>query len=170
MTQGPAISTSGAPPPIVSGPTRTPDRTRRVTPGGRRLRRMERGPEWRARSSLLRRSEGYASSVVAAPATLARAPFASLRRPSGVTLLALHHLEPAEQRRLAPGSVMLEGRLDEAAEQRMAVHRPRLQLGMELARDEPRMAPELDHLDQRAVGGEAGEHEATRLELLAVRV
>src|SRR5213078_4216304 len=35
-----------------------------------------------------------------------------------------------------------------AREQRMGAHRPRLQLGMELAADEPGMIGQLDHLDQ----------------------
>src|SRR6185312_17522291 len=40
-------------------------------------------------------------------------------------------------------------------EQRMRAHRPRLELGMELAADVPGMVGQLDHLDERAVGREA---------------
>jgi hypothetical protein len=44
------------------------------------------------------------------------------------------------------------GGADEALEERMAVERPRLELGVELAADEPRVIGELDDLDQRFVG------------------
>src|SRR5437867_9340363 len=51
--------------------------------------------------------------------------------------------------------VVIERRADEAREQRVWAHRPRLELGMELAADEPGMpgGGQLDHLDQRPVGG-----------------
>src|SRR5216683_389536 len=39
----------------------------------------------------------------------------------------------------------------ESREQRMRAHRPRFQLRMELAADEPGMVGQFDHLDQRAV-------------------
>src|SRR6185503_20889534 len=59
---------------------------------------------------------------------------------------------------------------DEAREQRVRAHRPRLELGMELAADVPRMLGQLDHLDERAVGrkpraahAELGEHVAIRV-------
>ena len=42
----------------------------------------------------------------------------------------------------------VEGRADEAAEQRRRARRPRLELRMELARDEPRMLGQLDDLDE----------------------
>src|SRR5204863_6496791 len=84
--------------------------------------------------------------------------------------LALHHFQAAQQRRLAPAGAALEGRLDEALEERVALHRPRLELGVELAGDEPGMVAELDHLDQRAVGRDAGEHEPALLEPLAIGV
>src|SRR6266849_3471565 len=41
---------------------------------------------------------------------------------------------------------------DETRKQRVRAHRPRLELGMELAADEPRMLGELDHLHERAIG------------------
>src|SRR5437867_3583557 len=110
MTHGPAISASGAPPPTVTVPTRTPRATSVSPPSSRR----------------------------------AAAPRA--------------------------GGAGLEGRLDEALEERVALHRPRLELGVKLARDEPGMVAELDHLDQRAVGGDAGEHEPALLEPLAIGV
>src|SRR2546422_11112496 len=47
--------------------------------------------------------------------------------------------------------VMIQRRADETRKQRMRAHRPRLQLGMELAADEPRMIGQLDHLHQRAI-------------------
>src|SRR5256714_11367391 len=46
---------------------------------------------------------------------------------------------------------VIDRRADKSREQRMRPHRPRLQLGVELAADEPRMIRQLDHLDQRAV-------------------
>src|SRR5216683_2543097 len=47
-----------------------------------------------------------------------------------------------------------ERRADEAREQRVRAHRARLELGVELTSDEPRMTGggELDHLDERAIG------------------
>src|SRR6266545_843241 len=42
----------------------------------------------------------------------------------------------------------IERGADKARKQRVRAHRPRLQLGMELAADEPRMLGQLDHLDQ----------------------
>src|SRR5688572_33453688 len=84
--------------------------------------------------------------------------------------LLLHHLQVAEERGLATPRAVQERGLDEALEERMRLHRARLELRMELARDEPRMPGQLDHLDQRAVRREAGQHEAAGLELLAVRV
>src|SRR5882724_3852134 len=65
--------------------------------------------EQRARSSLLRRSESYASSVVAALATLARAPFASLRHPSWVSLLPLGCALAGAAARSAFAQAVVEG-------------------------------------------------------------
>src|SRR2546422_5370471 len=109
--------------------------------------------------------EGGASTPLAAPGSFAAA---FMIYPDG--LLALHHLEAAEQRRLAPAGAALQGRLDEALEERVALHRPRLELGVELAGDEPGMVAELDHLDQRPVGRHAGEPEPALLEPLAIGV
>src|SRR4051794_2750069 len=50
--------------------------------------------------------------------------------------------------------VVIERRAHETGEQRMRAHGPRLQLGMELAADEPGVIGQLDHLDQRAIGRE----------------
>ena len=46
---------------------------------------------------------------------------------------------------------VLQRRLDETPEKRMAVHRPRFELGMELAAEKPGMVAWLDDLDQIAV-------------------
>ena len=58
----------------------------------------------------------------------------------------------------------------EAIEQRVRPLGPRLELGMELAGHEPRMVPELDDLDQPAVGRLPGQDHAGRLERLAIAV
>src|SRR3954463_8829135 len=55
-------------------------------------------------------------------------------------------------------------------EQRMGTHRPRLELGMKLATDEPRMLRQLDHLDERAVGRQPGRPQAVLRQDIAVRV
>src|SRR5215470_9254206 len=57
----------------------------------------------------------------------------------------------AEQRRLAGFRLVLQRRADEALEQRVTIDRARLELGMELAADEPRVVGELDDLDQGLV-------------------
>src|SRR5258706_12356419 len=44
-------------------------------------------------------------------------------------------------------------RADKAGEQRVRTHRPRLELGMELAADKPGVLGQLDHFDKRAIGG-----------------
>src|SRR6266496_4255968 len=68
--------------------------------------------------------------------------------------------------------LMIESRADEAGKQRMWAHRPRLQLGMELAADEPRMTGggQLDHFHQRSIGGEAGAAHAVLGEHVAIGV
>src|SRR6266567_6941451 len=82
--------------------------------------------------------------------------------------------------RAGPGLPLpvLEGGTHETREQRVGTHRPRLQLRVELAADEPRVIGQLDHFDQRAVGRESraahpilGEHVAVRVgDLVAVAV
>src|SRR5207248_6112010 len=59
---------------------------------------------------------------------------------------------------------------DEAAEERRGAGRPRLELGMELTGDEPRMAGELDYLDEAPAVERAADDEAGSDELLAVVV
>src|ERR1043166_785828 len=59
---------------------------------------------------------------------------------------------------------------DESGEQRMRAHGPRLELRMELAADEPGMLRELDHLDERAVGGEPGGAQPELRQDVAIRV
>src|SRR5256712_3066603 len=65
-----------------------------------------------------------------------------------------------------------ERRTDEAREQRVRAHRPRLELGVELASDEPRMAGggELDHLDERAIRRQTRAAHAVLREHVAIRV
>src|SRR5213592_545435 len=75
----------------------------------------------------------------------------------------------AEARQLGGGGAGLHRRLarrvrqpvgaggaDESREQRVGPRRPRLELGVELAADEPWMIRQLDDLHERAVGREAG--------------
>src|SRR6266568_7729770 len=64
----------------------------------------------------------------------------------------------------------IERGADEAREQRMRTHRPRLQLRMELAADEPGMIGQLDHLDQRAIGRQARAAHAVLREYVAIGV
>src|SRR5437667_8796735 len=64
----------------------------------------------------------------------------------------------------------VEGGTDEAREQRVRAHRPRLELGVELASDEPRMVGQLDHLDERAIGREARAAHAVLREHVAIGV
>ena len=59
---------------------------------------------------------------------------------------------------------------DEAVEQRVRALRPGLELGVELAGDEPRVVAQLDDLDEAAVGRHAGQEHARALEGLAVAV
>src|SRR5688572_6520558 len=61
-------------------------------------------------------------------------------------------------------------RAHEADEQRMPVARRRGELGMRLAREEPRVVLQLDHLDQQVVHRLRRDHEAGVLELRAVAV
>src|SRR5581483_7893239 len=60
-----------------------------------------------------------------------------------------------------------QGGMDETLEQRMGCRRFRLELGMALHRQEPRMVAQLDHFDELAVGAGAGHLQAVGGELLA---
>src|SRR5580698_10246485 len=60
--------------------------------------------------------------------------------------------------------------LDESAEQRMRIERARLQLGMELASEEPWVPLELHDFDQVLIWGEAGRDETDLLEAFAIVV
>src|SRR5881394_2676 len=51
---------------------------------------------------------------------------------------------------------VLQRGADEAREQRVGAHRPRLELRVELAAHEPGVIGQLDHLDERAVGRQPG--------------
>src|SRR5438128_5276155 len=53
-----------------------------------------------------------------------------------------------------------ERRADEVPEERRRARRPRLELRMELARDEPRVVRELDDLDEPAFVDRAGDDES----------
>src|SRR5258706_6467891 len=74
--------------------------------------------------------------------------------------------------------LVLQRGAHEAREQRVGAHRPRLELRVELAADEPRVIGQLDHLDERAVRRqprathpELGEDIAVRIgDLVAVAV
>src|SRR2546430_3062930 len=55
----------------------------------------------------------------------------------------------------ALGAPLVARRPHESCEQRVRARGARLELGMELAPDEPGMVRQLDHLDQRAIGREA---------------
>jgi hypothetical protein len=63
-----------------------------------------------------------------------------------------------------------DGRADEFAEERVGLEGLGLEFGVELDGDEPGMGRVLDHFDEMAVGGEAGEHESIGLEFGAVAV
>src|SRR5579885_3503380 len=94
----------------------------------------------------------------------------SPRGPCASQALLLYHLERAEQRRLAALGALLQGRSDEALEERMALHRPRAELGVELRGEKEGMIAQLDDLDERPVGREPREDEARAGELLAVGI
>src|SRR5687767_12433807 len=68
------------------------------------------------------------------------------------------------------GRVGLRSRRDESGEQRMRPRGPRLQLGMELAADVPRMRLQLDDLDEGAVRRQSAQVQAVLDELVAVLV
>src|SRR5579884_3799954 len=62
----------------------------------------------------------------------------------------------------------LPGRRDEAREQGVRARGPGLELGVELAAEEPGVVGELDHLDQRAVGRQPRAPQAVLGEHVAV--
>ena len=64
---------------------------------------------------------------------------------------SLRRLSQPTRRRLGAACLVLARRLDEAGEQRMRLARLALELGMELHRHVPRVAGQLDHLDELAV-------------------
>src|SRR5882672_6311674 len=66
--------------------------------------------------------------------------------------------------------LVLERGPHETGEQGVGAHRPRLELRVELAADEPRVIGQLDHLDQGAVRRQAGAAHAVFGEHVAVRV
>src|SRR5581483_11973394 len=80
--------------------------------------------------------------------------FQQLRRPQ------LHLVDAALQER----------RPHEIAEERVRPVGPRAELGVELARDEPGVARELDDLDEPSVGRQAAEYEPGLAQRLAVLV
>src|SRR6266511_844503 len=65
---------------------------------------------------------------------------------------------------------VVERRANEPPEQRMWAHRPRLELGVELAADEPWMVRQLDDLHQGTVGREARAAHPVLGELVAIGV
>src|ERR1700719_1929103 len=64
----------------------------------------------------------------------------------------------------------LDGRADEACEERMRTCGARLKLGVELAADEPGMSLQLHHLDQRSIRRKAAQVESMLDELIAIFV
>src|SRR2546430_789977 len=66
--------------------------------------------------------------------------------------------------------LVIECGAHEAGEQRVRAHRSRLELRMELAADEPRMIGKLDHLDEGAIGRQAGSPQSILCEHIAIRV
>src|SRR5437867_127895 len=76
-----------------------------------------------------------------------------------------------ERRRgLAAEPLHAHGRGDEARKQRMRASRPRLELRVELAPDEPRVLRVLDDLDELAVGAQAAEAQAMLHEQIAIAI
>src|SRR5216110_49540 len=70
----------------------------------------------------------------------------------------------------APGPMLLARRAHEPREQRVWSRGTGLELGVELATDEPRVVGQLDHLHERAVGRETGAAHAVFGEHVAVGV
>src|SRR6266850_751541 len=79
---------------------------------------------------------------------------------------AVSRVGPASRgrHRTARGPVGVGG-LDEVHEERPRVQRLRLELGMELAGEKPRMILDLDHLDELSIRRRAGDPEPVRREL-----
>src|SRR6185436_20972399 len=72
--------------------------------------------------------------------------------------------ELLQERYLLRLGAMRQRGAHESAEDRMTIERTRLELGVELTRQEPRMVGELDHFDQAAVGRDAGQDQAFLLD------
>ena len=64
-----------------------------------------------------------------------------------------------ENLRCGQGGFILHRDLDEVPEQGVRVPWGGFEFGMELTTHEPRVAPELDHLDEVPVGREPAKHE-----------
>src|SRR4030067_1676060 len=92
--------------------------------------------------------------------------FLGLRRRAGRALLLSALCQ------LLPGGLELvrDDGLYESLEQRVGLHRPALELRMELAGNEPRVALQFHYLDERAVRGEAAELDPGLFELGPERV
>src|SRR5262249_845328 len=168
ITQGPAINASGAPPPIVTGPIRTaPDTSAPLPSPPHRQGTGGQGPGGQAISAARRAARGQGAEGGGGRRRGGEAgPWAARahEHDRGRGPLALHHLEPAQERRLAAAEPVLQRRPDKPPEERMTVHGSGAELGMELARHEPGMAilGQLDQLDQRSVGRKPGQAEPTR--------
>src|SRR4030095_1930793 len=75
---------------------------------------------------------------------------------TGFTVLILSVRRSRDVHRIELSSLMPIARLDEARKQRMRSQRLRLELRMELPRDEPRMRGEFRNLDELPIRGTAG--------------
>src|ERR1051325_3254868 len=111
---------------------------------------------WRSTDSRLSITHGPAIKVNGRPAPIVRSPT--------LTPVSFDDTELLQERRLLRFESMHERRAHEAAEDRMAIERSRLELGMELAGEEPRGIGELDDLHQVVVGRDAREHEPLLLQ------
>src|SRR6266550_8390519 len=94
-----------------------------------------------------------ASSASASPTRTLRSSDSTTHGPAmrnGLLSVANRRAIRAQRGRIdaRPLFPMLQCRTDKAREQRVRAHRPRLQFGMELAADEPRMVRQLDHFDE----------------------
>src|SRR4051812_29134455 len=84
---------------------------------------------------------------------------------------SLNSIGTGKERLLLEGEaahVLVVGGADEGLEERMRLHRLRLEFGVELAAEEPRVTRDLADLDVGAVGRLTGETEAGGLELVLV--
>src|SRR5712691_4271019 len=111
---------------------------------------------WRSTDSRLSITHGPAINVKGRPPPIVRSP----------TLIpvSFDDTKLLQERRLPRFDSMRERRSHEAAEDRMAIERARLELRVELAGEEPRVIRQLDDLDEVAVGGDAGKHQPLLLE------